>query len=523
MRLLIAVTTLAVFASAAPAGVGPDAKFKKSPRHPQAGQVVRLDASSSKCKRCRYRWHQMKRGKARLIGKGKVLQHRFWRPGAKRIRLTVINRNGRKDRSFKKIRIQRRKGAPRTPSPGNAALPPLGRPSCVPGAVPATSAAQARQALGGGNSVCITAAIGNLDLDDLPSAGNRYVGTTDAGAIDEVHLQESSGLTLRARFTSIIIRQSDRIIIEQSLIGGTPASRTMDQLIFIPERSDDVTIRDNDIGWTTADNSGNTGYGIRAYNESARLRIERNYIHHIGGDAMQIGMNGPDTLIDRNEVAYAAKRPAPTSTPTTCRSSARAAHARDQQLLPPLRLGDRGRADDGLQLDGHPRRHVELAGLREQPRVARPRPAVHRRPRDGRLHALQRGVPAQHLAHNGTQFTGGPDISSRSAAAPTTCGSATSSTRRSSTSTGSPRAGPRRATTSSAATRSIRRPANAPRPPAIRAARSRSATASRQACTGDGYGSMTARPSCSCTKATDAACCAAPAMVPSAPIDSPSR
>ena len=309
MRLLIAVTMLAVFASAAPAGVGPDAQFKKSPRHPQAGQVVRLDASSSKCKRCRYRWHQMKGDKARRIGKGKVLQHRFWRPGVKRIRLTVINRNGRKDRSFKRIRIQRRSGAPRTPGAGNPALPPLGQPSCVPGAVPVTSAAQARQALGAGSSVCITAAIGNLDLDDLESSGNRYVGTTGGGAIDEIHLEESSGLTLRARFTSIIIRRSNRIVIEQSLIGGTPASRTMDQLIFIPERSDDVTIRDNDMGWTTADNSGNTGYGIRAYNESARLQIERNYIHHIGGDAIQIGMNGPDTLIDRNEVAYAAKQP----------------------------------------------------------------------------------------------------------------------------------------------------------------------------------------------------------------------
>ena len=81
----------------------------------------------------------------------------------------------------------------------------------------------------------------------------------------------------------------------------------MDQLIFIPYRSDDVTIRDNDIGWTTADNSGNTGFGIRAYNDSARLRIVRNYIHHIGADAMQLGMDGVDTLVDRNEIAYAAR------------------------------------------------------------------------------------------------------------------------------------------------------------------------------------------------------------------------
>jgi hypothetical protein len=131
----------------------------------------------------------------------------------------------------------------------------------------------------------------------------RQVGTSPAGSIGAIHLNDGSRITLQARFRSIVITNSNLITIEQSQIGGTPANRTLDQLIFIPERSDDVTIRDNDIGWTTADNSGNTGYGIRAYNDSARLRIERNYIHHIGGDAMQLGMDGVDTLVDRNEIA----------------------------------------------------------------------------------------------------------------------------------------------------------------------------------------------------------------------------
>src|SRR5665809_63025 len=72
----------------------------------------------------------------------------------------------------------------------------------------------------------------------------------------------------------------------------------------VPERSDDVTIRDSDIGWTTADDSGNTGFGIRVYH-GARLRIERNYIHHIAGDAIQFGMDDPDVdaIVDRNEVS----------------------------------------------------------------------------------------------------------------------------------------------------------------------------------------------------------------------------
>jgi hypothetical protein len=53
--------------------------------------------------------------------------------------------------------------------------------------------------------------------------------------------------------------------------------------------------------------SGNTGYGIRAFNDLTRLRIERNYIHHIGADAIQLGLDGADTVVDRNEVAYAAR------------------------------------------------------------------------------------------------------------------------------------------------------------------------------------------------------------------------
>ena len=47
-------------------------------------------------------------------------------------------------------------------------------------------------------------------------------------------------------------RPSTTCAIEQSRIGGTSTNRTLDQLIFVPNKSDDLTIRDNDIGWTTA-------------------------------------------------------------------------------------------------------------------------------------------------------------------------------------------------------------------------------------------------------------------------------
>ena len=155
--------------------------------------------------------------------------------------------------------------------------------------------------------MCVITPLGDLNLDGLTSPTVRYIGTQANGAIGAIHMNSASRITLRARFRSIKITNSNTITIEQSRIGGTRESRILDMLIFIAEPSDDVTIRDNDIGWTDADNSGNTGFGIRAYNDSDNLRIKRNYIHHIGADAIQLGLDGDNLLVDRNEVAYAAR------------------------------------------------------------------------------------------------------------------------------------------------------------------------------------------------------------------------
>ena len=186
-------------------------------------------------------------------------------------------------------------------------LPPLGRPSCVAGAVTATVAGQVRSAVSAGQNVCVRSAVGDVNLGDLQSGQTRYVGTDAAGSIGELRLQGASRITIRARFESAVIENANQITIEHSRIGGTPSNRILDVLLYIASGGDDITIRDNDIGWTGADNSGNTGYGIRAFNNLNRLRIERNYIHHIGADAIQVGLDGADTIIDRNEVAYAAR------------------------------------------------------------------------------------------------------------------------------------------------------------------------------------------------------------------------
>jgi len=321
--LLAAALALLIAASAAPAMAAPEARFKVTPKSPLVGQLAKLNARASKCKRCRYRWHRMQGKKARKLGKGRgrVLRYRFRSAGVKRIRLTVTDRKGRRARRTKKVRIRRPgSGAPGLP-PGQGApggpppvgppplspLPPIAQPSCAAGATPAADAGAVRTAVGAGQNVCVTAAIGDVDLSGLRSDGMRFVGTQGAGSLGAVGIQNSSGITLRARFRSAGVTGSDRITIEQSVIGGTSSARTLDVLLRVEDGSD-VTVRDSDLGWTTVpDVSGSEGYGIRVFGGIDRLRIERNYIHHIGADAMQFSFSGADAVIDRNEVAYAAR------------------------------------------------------------------------------------------------------------------------------------------------------------------------------------------------------------------------
>ena len=135
----------------------PKARFKVKPRSPVVGKPTRLDARSSKCKRCRYRWHRLQGKRARKLGKGRgrVLRYRFRSAGVKRIRLTVIERNGRRHRRTRKVRVRRPAGANApgaVPMPGSP-LPPLGQPSCVAGATPAATAGAVRSAVAAGQNV----------------------------------------------------------------------------------------------------------------------------------------------------------------------------------------------------------------------------------------------------------------------------------------------------------------------------------------------------------------------------------
>ena len=82
----------------------------------------------------------------------------------------------------------------------------------------------------------------------------------------------------------------------------------LDQIIFMPDTNTDVTIQRNDIGWTNADNSGNTGYGCRCYGSNTRLRFVNNRVHDIAADGFQ-GVGGSDVLIAGNEIGPVGANP----------------------------------------------------------------------------------------------------------------------------------------------------------------------------------------------------------------------
>jgi PKD domain/Bacterial TSP3 repeat/Right handed beta helix region len=181
--------------------------------------------------------------------------------------------------------------------------PPSG---CVTGATGATTAAQVRSAVQANQNVCVTAAVGDVNLSGL--GAHAVVVSANGGSMDHISLSETTKLTIRnARFTSIELWYANNTTIESSVIGGSPGARTEDNLVNV-NVSKDVTIRGNEIAWTLAGNSGFAGYGIRSpgnslgYND--RLHIEGNYIHNIAADGIQGLGSSQDVVIDRNRIDY---------------------------------------------------------------------------------------------------------------------------------------------------------------------------------------------------------------------------
>lgn len=191
--------------------------------------------------------------------------------------------------------VQQEETPPPPPPP-----PPPGN-SCVSGATIVTSVSALASSVSSGKDACVTAALGDVNFTNM---GNRsgVVVSTEGGSMGHLEISGTTDLTIdSARFRSVTIRGGDRTVIEDSTIGGTQANRVYDQLIFMPDESNNVLIRNNDIGWTKADSSGNAGYGCRCYGATNGLQFVGNRVHDIAADGFQ-GTNGANVLIDRNEI-----------------------------------------------------------------------------------------------------------------------------------------------------------------------------------------------------------------------------
>ena len=172
--------------------------------------------------------------------------------------------------------------------------------SCVAGATQVASTSALTSAVSSGKDACVTAALGDVNFTNM---GNRsgVVVSTEGGSMGHLEISGTTNLSIdSARFRSVTIRGGHGTVIEDSTIGGTQANRVYDQLIFLPDTSDNVVVRNNDIGWTNADNSGNTGYGCRCYGTLDNFQFVGNKVHDIAADGFQ-GVGGDNVLIDRNE------------------------------------------------------------------------------------------------------------------------------------------------------------------------------------------------------------------------------
>jgi hypothetical protein len=279
----------------------PTAEFTFSPASSLTGQQVTFNSTGAcAATPCTYTWEDDgpdgPGGTQWPLGSVQTLQYTFSDAGVKKVRLTVTDALGRSATVQHDVTV--------------SDVPPLGQPSCQPGAVTATTPAEVRSEIQAGNNVCVTSLVGDVNLDSLTSSTVRHLGTSGTGSIGQVHIAGSSRITIRARMRSVVIRDGSSLItVEQSRIGGeSHATRVYDQLIFMPDSTSDVTIQDNDIGWTLADNTGNTGYGCRCYGDHTRLKFLRNKVHDVAADGFQ-GVGGDDVLIDRNEIGPVGANP----------------------------------------------------------------------------------------------------------------------------------------------------------------------------------------------------------------------
>ena len=293
-----------------------------TPTAVQVGTPVTLDGTASTGAAplaCTWSFENQSGSTVFQTRSGCEIEFTFESSGTKYVRLTVEDSTGSSDSNRRSFTVS--EAPPTEPpeeeeppaeeepaeEPESEPPPPPSSSGCVGGATTATSAAQVRSAVQSGDDVCVTADVGDVNLSDLGS--RPAIISTEGGSMGAIDLDSTTDLTIEgARFRSIEMRGSHRTRLLGNTIGGTQSDRVLDQLIFMPETNNDVAIEGNDIGWTRADNSGNTGYGCRCYGTLNRLRFVGNRVHDIAADGFQ-GVGGQDVLIDRNEIGPVGRNP----------------------------------------------------------------------------------------------------------------------------------------------------------------------------------------------------------------------
>jgi len=141
------------------------------------------------------------------------------------------------------------------------------------------------------------------------AAMELQIGTAEGGSIPWLALNSASWVTVHARVTSIRADYCSFCWIDNCVLGGEQTARVYDPLLYIPNDCSDMLITANDIGWTLADNSGTTGYGIRLGGVQDRCAVVGNKVHDTASDCLQGLGFGVDQVFDRNELGPGGANP----------------------------------------------------------------------------------------------------------------------------------------------------------------------------------------------------------------------
>ena len=164
-----------------------------------------------------------------------------------------------------------------------------------------------------GKTICYQGSLsGDLNLTNKQPGTMTTIRPTSANdsIAGQVTLNGAKNITFEGRANNVAIYGgTNNVVLQNCMLGGTSSARTTANIVLIQADATNITVQDCDIGWSdTYNNDGNSGYGIRILQNGivSNIKIQRNKIHNIGADGIQVGGNPAGLVIDRNEISYVA-------------------------------------------------------------------------------------------------------------------------------------------------------------------------------------------------------------------------